>query len=108
VTWIPDRPARRADVVLRELGTEAMLYDPAADRVVRLNGTAQRIWSCCDGSRDVKAIVAELCAAFPAVEAAELEEDVRRTLRAFADAGLLLAPQGGPRPDRGPGPFVAS
>ena len=87
---IPDRPRRRADVVLRELGTEAMLYDPAADRVVRLNATAQRIWSWCDGTRDVAAIVAGLRGAFDIEAEADLETDVRRTLRAFAEAGLLL------------------
>ena len=87
---IPDRPRRRAEVVLRELGTEAMLYDPAADRVVRLNATAQRIWACCDGTRDVTSIVASLRAAFMVAAEAELEADVRLTLQAFAEAGLLL------------------
>ena len=86
---IQDRPRRRADIVLRELGTEAMLYDPAADRVVRLNATAQRIWACCDGTRDVADIVATLRAAFKVAAEAELEADVRRTLQAFAEAGLL-------------------
>lgn len=90
MTAIPDRPRKRPDVVLRELGAEAMLYDPAADRVVRLNATAQRIWSSCDGTRDVAAIVANLRAAFRVAAEADLEADVQRTLEAFADAGLLL------------------
>jgi len=89
VTSIPERPRRRADIVLRELGTEAMLYDPVADRVVRLNGTAQRIWTCCDGTRDVDAIVASIRAAFSAGAEADIEADVRQTLQAFAGAGLL-------------------
>lgn len=91
MTEIPDRPRKRADVVLRELGADAMLYDPAADRVVRLNATAQRIWTCCDGTRDVAAIVASLRAVFDVEAAPDLEADVHRTLQLFAGAGLLDA-----------------
>ena len=75
--------------MLRELGASSMLYDPSADRTVRLNAMARKIWECCDGSHDVAAIVATLKAVFDA--APDLEADVRRTLRAFAGAGLFAA-----------------
>jgi hypothetical protein len=91
VNSIPDRPRRRADVVLRELGTEAMLYDPSGDRVIRLNATAQRIWTCCDGTRDFAGIVASLRESFDVGGRADLEGDVRQTLTAFAGAGLFDA-----------------
>ena len=88
---IPERPVRRADVVLRKLGADAMLYDPAADQVVRLNPTSQRIWELCDGEHDLSRITAALRGEFEVAPDVALESDVRRTLAAFVQAGLLAA-----------------
>ena len=85
----PERPRARADVVLRDLGGEAMLYDPAKDQVVRLNGTARRIWTLCDGAHDAADIAARVSAeTHPRVDV-NVRADVENTVRAFARAGLL-------------------
>ena len=87
----PERPSRRDDVVLRDLGAEAMLYDAAADQVVRLNPSSQRIWELCDGEHDLAAIASELRNGFDVSDDSDLERDVRETVEAFAQAGLLKA-----------------
>ena len=78
-------------MVLRDLGAEAMLYDAVADQVVRLNPTSQRIWELCDGERDLAAIASELREGFDVSGDDDLERDVRETVEAFAQAGLLKA-----------------
>jgi len=45
-------------VVLRDLGTEAMLYDPEGDQVVRPNRIARRIWEMCTGQNNLNTIAA--------------------------------------------------
>ena len=86
---LPGRPLGRADVVRRDLGAEAMLYDPGADKVVRLNRTARRIWELCDGGHDVAAIAAALGREFATAPGADLDGDVRAVVEAFAAASLF-------------------
>jgi hypothetical protein len=86
---LPERPRGRGDVVRRDLGTEAMLYDPVADRIVRLNRTALRIWDLCDGARDLAEIAGALAADFAAGPGADVRADVGAAVGAFAAAGLL-------------------
>jgi Coenzyme PQQ synthesis protein D (PqqD) len=82
-------PRKRDSVVLRQLATEAMLYDPEGDRVVRLNVTARRIWELCDGERSLSAITATLENEFQVEASSEISQDVARTVGQFAAAGLL-------------------
>ncbi len=93
-----DRPRRRADIVLRDLGPDAMLYDPVGDRVVRLNSTSRRIWQLCDGEHDLAAIAATIAGEFRTPPSADVPEDVAATVRAFGAAQLLARSQ--PRTQR--------
>jgi hypothetical protein len=76
-------------LVRRDLGAEAMLYDPSADKVVRLNRTARRIWELCDGRHDVAAIAATIGREFAAGAGADVDGDVRTVVGALAGAGLF-------------------
>jgi hypothetical protein len=76
-------------VVLRELGTESMLYDPEGDKVVRLNTTARRIWELCDGARDIPAIAATIHKEFAVGSGTDVGRDVAKAVAGFAAAGLL-------------------
>jgi len=82
-------PRKRAPVVLRELGTESMLYDPEGDKVVRLNTTARRIWELCDGERDIPAIAAAIQNEFAVASGSDVGRDVAKAIAGFAAAGLL-------------------
>ncbi len=82
-------PRKRGTVVLRELGDEAMLYDPQGDLVVKLNPTARQIWEMCDGKRSPNEMVRALQESFVVSADAELEEDVSQAIHSFQTAGLL-------------------
>jgi hypothetical protein len=77
-------------VVLRELGTEAMLYDAEGDKVVRLNRTARRIWEMCSGQHTLDTIVDTLQQEFAVAPRIDLQKDVAATVAQFAAAGLLI------------------
>jgi hypothetical protein len=83
------RPQKRACVLQRDLGTEAMLYDPERDRVVRLNRTARRIWELCSGQNSLGAIADHLQDEFAFDPGMDLPADVAETVAQFAASGLL-------------------
>jgi len=83
------RPQKRAYVLQRDLGTEAMLYDPEGDRVVRLNRTARRIWELCSGQNSLGAIADQLQDEFAFDPSMDLPADVAETVAQFAASGLL-------------------
>lgn len=82
-------PRRNPSVVLHKLGAEAMLYDPAGDKVVRLNWTACRIWELCTGARSVEDIAAQLQNEMAVQAGVDLRADVAETVARFAACGLL-------------------
>jgi len=85
---VPELPCARADVALRRVGSEWVLYDPARDRAHVLNPSAAAVWSFCDGTRTAVAIAAALEREVPAADGA-IRRDVDDVLRRFAAEGLL-------------------
>jgi Coenzyme PQQ synthesis protein D (PqqD) len=59
-------PARREDVEWIELEGEAVLYDPSAHMLHRLNREAAAVWRSCDGSASTGQITCTLEEAYPA------------------------------------------
>jgi len=51
------RPVAVDGLDVNEVSDGLIVYDPARDRVHYLNNTAAAIFTLCDGTRDVKAIV---------------------------------------------------
>jgi hypothetical protein len=84
-------PQRRDDVIVIEVGAEAVLYDPVAPGVHRVNAAALLVWNCCDGTADASSISADLAETFsePSASTLALVEEV---IEGFSDHGLLCAP----------------
>ncbi len=85
----PDYPAARADVALRRVGSEWVVFDAAGERAHVLNPSAAAVWAHCDGAHDAAAIAAALASALPAVEPAAIRRDVEAILLRFAAEGLF-------------------
>jgi len=83
------RPSARADVALRRVGSEWVLYDPAGDRAHVLNPTAAAVWAFCDGGHDPAAMADAIAQGIPAAEPAAIRRDIEDVLRRFASEGLL-------------------
>ncbi len=84
------RPERREDVVFRPLAEQWVLYDPSTRRLHVLNLAAALVWSHCDGTHDVGAMVEAVRGAFdPGPPEPDIRRDVLDALETFAREGLL-------------------
>ncbi len=86
---MPTRPVARADITLRRVGSEWVLFDASHDRAHVLNLAAAVVWTYCDGAHEPPAIAAALARAVPEAAPERLQTDIDQALRRFADEGLL-------------------
>lgn len=82
-------PARRSDVLVREIEGETLVLDHQSGKVHQFNATAGFIWACCDGLSTVSDIAGRLSVEY-GVSAADLEPDVISTIGKFHELGLLV------------------
>jgi pyrroloquinoline quinone biosynthesis protein D len=85
------RPRRRADIVLQDVGGEAILIDPKTDEAHVLNGSAARLWQLCDGERSIDEIAAEFGALYE-LSAADVIDDVREVVDDLVKLNLVESP----------------
>ncbi|MCZ6689895.1 MAG: PqqD family peptide modification chaperone [Planctomycetota bacterium] len=81
------RPARREDVLSRDVDGEIVLFDPVSNGIHGLNPTASFVWDLCDGTRTEDEITGELRTVYPGSD--EIPADVHRTIEEFQTMGLL-------------------
>jgi hypothetical protein len=77
------------DIVCREEGDEALLFDPETERVKVLNATGLMLWNLCDGSHSQDDLVQALVTKYPDVGVDTLKADVKRFLTDMLDMELL-------------------
>ncbi len=73
-------PERREDVICREEEFGAIIFDPEAGRMHKINKTGLFIWEQCDGNADVDAITEAL-----AESEGEDPESVKEAVEAFLE-----------------------
>jgi hypothetical protein len=86
---LDEKPKKREDLAIHELGDEAMLYDAKNEKIHVLNNTAYLIWKFCDGTHTIKAIVKEINVKFPVIEGDEVSKDIRMAIDDFEKNNLL-------------------
>lgn len=85
------RPRRRADIVLQDVGGEAILIDPQTDEAHVLNGSAARLWQLCDGERTLDDLAAEFGAIYE-LTAADVAADVSEVIDELVRLKLVESP----------------
>jgi len=78
----------RANLAVRDVDGEIVIFDRAGERVHQLNPTAAFVWSTLDGRTGSDEIVARVAERF-AVEAAVAARDVQSLLEQLAALNLL-------------------
>jgi hypothetical protein len=86
-----NRPRRRTDIVLQDVGGEAILIDPRTDEAHVLNGSAARLWELCDGVRSMDELAAEFGAIYD-LTAADVIDDVREVVAELIRLDLVESP----------------
>ena len=82
--------ARRAGLVVKQVGDETLVYDLAEHRAHSVNQVAAAVWRRCDGTRDAAEIGADLRAEGVLVS----EEAVRYAVGELGHAKLFTTPVG--------------
>ena len=82
------KPARKAEVWLRQSENENLVFDPTTNVVHMLNATAMAIWVLCDGETDPDEMVEAICE-LSGLPRDVVLEDVRRILLQFEEADIL-------------------
>lgn len=82
------KPRRQAGVASRLFNGEAVLIDPAQNKVRMLNPVGSRIWELADGSRTLAEIIDTLVAEFE-VEPAQAAASVRAFVEELVARELL-------------------
>jgi len=85
-----DKPLKRADIICRPMGTEALLYDAAAEAIHVLNPTALFIWNLCDGDHSLQDMEREIKAAFSLTAEHYVFTDIQKTVDTFEKNNLLV------------------
>ena len=68
---------------------EMVLYHPGTKKFCVLNPTAAHLWSCLGAPCTEDELTSSLLGAFNGVDADVAAQDVRTTLRHFADLGII-------------------
>lgn len=76
---------RRADLTIRDLGSEMILYDQGSETFHVLNATARQIWLWLDED----GIAQKLMGLFPKEDPVRIEQDLARTIDTFGRMGLV-------------------
>lgn len=81
-------PERRDDVICREEEFGAIIFDPLAGRMHKLNQDGYTIWNLCDGETDIDAIVNTL-AEKEGEDPDEVKEAVETFLKDMEERNLI-------------------
>lgn len=80
-------PVRDPETHVRRLRRHTLLI--RGDNVFKINASAERIWSMCDGSTDVATLVARLGESVPALSRRELADQCAELLRQLNEIGAI-------------------
>ena len=82
------KPKTRDDLVFIDVDDEALVFDSDVVGIHHLNPMAKLVYQLCDGKATVKETASVIAEAFGA-PLADVERDVRATVREFRDWSLL-------------------
>jgi hypothetical protein len=82
------------DVSSIQLDDETVLYDGLSRRLIVLNRTASLVWSCCDGTSPIDAIIADIAGAYGVLPETIQPEIVDLFERLDAEGLLVRGPDG--------------
>jgi PqqD family protein of HPr-rel-A system len=87
------KPRTRPDLTVVELDGEAVIYDEDTGNLHHLNPTATIVFGLCDGTSTMREMSVDIAEAF-GVPVEEVEPQVRRLIRQFRKADLLVSANG--------------
>jgi hypothetical protein len=90
MTEINEKPKKRDDLAIKELGDEIMLYDETNEKIHVLNHTAYLIWGFCDGLHTLKDIEEEMNNKFSMINSSAMLKDIMNAIDDFKNNKLII------------------
>lgn len=82
-------PKRKAEVLMKEIGRETILYSDTDEALHVLNSTAKLIWMDCDGEHSFAEVEGEIREHFTVPAERDVMADILNTIEIFTSKGLL-------------------
>jgi hypothetical protein len=82
-------PLKKAKIVLKDIGDEAVLYNSETKAIHILNKTSAMIWEYCDGKHSVEMIEKQIRNKFQISSSQDVKNDIRQTINQFNKLGLI-------------------
>lgn len=79
---------KNKEVIFRQEGDEAILFNPETSDIVVINSTGCFIWSLCDGKNTKKEIIAKMLDEFE-VNTEKAEQDLDKFLTNLESTGFI-------------------
>ena len=83
------RPLKKEKVVFRDIGDEAVLYNPQTKAIHVLNKTSSLVWESCDGKHSLEMIEKKIKETFEVSNSQDVKDDIRETINNFSEKGLI-------------------
>ena len=84
-----NKPSRKSNILLQEIGNEVFLYDPTKGVLHVLNPTAIFIWNQCDGEHTMTEIEKNMRENFQVTDEIELHSDLMEIVQNFTELGVI-------------------
>jgi hypothetical protein len=85
-----NRPKKREDLAIQEVGNEFMLYDETNEKIHVLNHTAYLIWKLCDGNHTINDIENEISKNYSKTEYSDILQDIGAIIEDFDKIKLII------------------
>ena len=82
-------PLKKDKIILRDIGDEAVLYNPQTKSIHVLNNTSSMVWEYCDGKHSLEMIENKIIDTFNVSNAQNVKDDLRETINQFSQLGLI-------------------
>jgi hypothetical protein len=80
---------KKEKIVIRDMGDEAVLYNPQTKAIHVLNKTSSMLWEYCDGKHSLEMIENKIMETFDVSNAQDVKDDIIETLNQFSELGLI-------------------
>ncbi len=83
-------PKPHPAVIFKPVSEGAVLLHTESEIYFGLNHVGAQVWQKLTESSDLDGMIAELCSAYPDVDAAQIRSDVKQLLEELTESGLVL------------------
>lgn len=80
---------KKEKIVIRDMGDEAVLYNPETKAIHVLNKTSSMIWEYCNGKHSLEMIENKIMEKFNVSNVPDIKDDIRETINKFSQLGLI-------------------